>query len=242
MAEPIDLSEIGVDTPEEPNPESPPPPEPESPQPPAPVETPEEEPLEGPEDYSPRERMLLKRLEEMTQANIERGGSQPVDEVPAPEPVDHNFMDGLDIDEVISDPAAMNKLLLNVYNRGLAEASKLAAENILRSLPNTVSRYVQNHVTMNEVVRDFYERNPDLKAVRRTVAAVANDIAAQEPGLSTQQLFDRAADKTREILQLRRVAANNARKTPAFARQRGRSVTPELSGLQREIDELISRR
>lgn len=242
MAEPIDLSEIGVDVPEEPTPQPEPAPEPESPQPPTPIETPQEEPDEGPEDYSPRERMLLRRLEEMTQSSIERSAPQPVEETPEVPQADHNFMDGLDIDEVISDPTAMNKLLLNVYNRGLAEASRLAAENILRSLPNTVSRYVQNHVTMNEVVRDFYERNPDLKAVRRTVAAVANDIAAQEPGLSTQQLFDRAADKTREILQLRRVTANNTRKTPAFARQRGRSVTPELSGLQREIDELISRR
>lgn len=206
-----------------------------------PEPTPEpEEQLEGPEDYSPRERMLLKRLEEMTQSHIE--SSPAVEEPPAPIAIqEHNFLEGMDIDEVISDPVSLNKLLLSVYNRSLQEAGKLAAENIMRSLPQTISRYVNNHVTMTEMVRDFYESNPDLKSVRKTVAAVANDIAASNPELSTMELFNRAADRTREILQLKRSAPASVNKRPAFAKQRGRSITPELTGLQREIDELISR-
>lgn len=206
------------------------------------VEQAVKEELEGPEDYSPRERSLLRRIEELTQANIE---NQPryQEEPPAPtEPQEHNFLEGMDIDEVLSDPNTLNKLLLSVYNRGLTEAGRLAAENIMRSLPQTISRYVNNHVTMTEAVRDFYDRNPDLRAVRKTVAAVANEIASGNPELSTTELFNRAADKTRELLQLKRLAPANPNKRPAFARQRGRHVAPELTGLQREIDELISPR
>jgi hypothetical protein len=206
---------------------------------------PEEEELDGPEDYSPRERTLLRRIEELTQTNIEnRPTIQDDSSPPAPAaPIEHNFLEGMDIDDVLSDPATFNKLLMNVYNRGLAEAGKLAAENIMRSLPQTVSRYVNNYVTMTEAVRDFYDRNPDLRSVRKTVAAVANDIHSTNPGLSTGELFEQAAHRTRELLQLKKLApsATNQRR-PAFARQKGRHVAPEMTGLQREIDDLISSR
>src|SRR5262245_24899231 len=124
-------------------------------------------------DYSDREKQLLARIEELTQEKLDRNKPAEQSE-PEFQAQTHDFLEGLDIDEVLSSSDNLNKLLLGVYNKALQESSKLSAENIMRSLPSTMSNYVSQHLSMRELVTQFYDDNPELKDAKKTVTAVVN--------------------------------------------------------------------
>lgn len=194
-----------------------------------------EEPEPSPED---RESALLARLEEETgqRLSLERDQttSESTDNEPATAP---NFMDGLDIDEVLSNGDNLNKLLLAVYNAGLGEAVRRASDNVLGSVNDLVSRYVREQLTMSEMVKEFYDTNPDLRPVRRTVAAIAREVSKEAPELKPQEVFAKTAVKVREILKLKPPAT---KQNKSFVQQRGRkTVEPELVGIEKEIMELM---
>lgn len=245
-------------------PEEPAPAEPEPPQEPAPESLPEEdgveveqedEDIEGSEaavsfdQLTPRERELIQRLEKVTgdKLGAEAAGTPvPTGQQTLPAEVEHNFLDGMDLDEVFSTPEAFNKLLNAVYKRGREESAKLSATNILSDLPKIVSQYVAQHMTMAETVAEFYSANPELKHVKRTVAQVANEISAEAPEMALQDVFAEAAKRTYKMLGLKRGAgAVAAPKKPALVQPRGRGgatsriKAPELDGLAKEIAELI---
>ncbi len=196
-------------------------------------------------DYSapltPREKILMERLEKITGDHLDA----PV-ELPAVAPVvpsEKNFLEGFgDLDNVFSSAENFNKLLLSVHNNALEEATKLTAERILSNLPQIMSQYVTQHISMNRLVDDFYTANADLVPVKRTVTAVASEIAAEHPEYTTQQVFDETAKKTREILRIQQAPMPAAAK-PAFVPPRGsrsRIVAPVLSEIEKGVLDLIT--
>lgn len=232
MAENFDLLDFGGSSePNEPEPTAPE--SADSPEPGAPTETFEPEPT--PEE---RESALLARLEEETGQRLSMERDQPAD-IPEPESAAApNFMDGLDIDEVLSNGDNLNKLLLAVYNAGLGEAVRRASDNVLGSVNDLVSRYVREQLTMSEMVKEFYDTNPDLRPVRRTVAAIAREISAGDPELKPQDVFAQTAVKVRQVLKLKPPVAKQ--QSRSFVPQRGRkTVEPELVGTEKEIMELM---
>ena len=207
-------------------------------------ETTEEAPVS--DEEPDRESALLARIEELQEQLLERTTIPDAsDEESGVEPettTELNFLDTEDIDEVLGDPVQLNKVLVKVHQHALEEASKRAAENVMRNLPKVITTYIGQHTTMQEMVNDFYRENPDLQAVKRTVAAVANEINAENPGMNMKELFDKAATKTREVLKIKKNAEKKANtgKKPAFAKQ-GARPAPEkgLSGIAAEIEELV---
>lgn len=200
-------------------------------------------------DYSApltaRERVLMERLEKITGDHLDTMGKQQVTEVPPVTPSGKNFLEGItDLDELFSSPESLNKLLLDVHNNALEEATKLTAERILSNLPQIMSQYVTQHIAMNKLVESFYVDNKDLVPVKRTVTAVANEVAAEHPEYTTQQVFDETARKTREILKLQQVPTTALRTTnPAFVPPKGsrsRVGVPVLSDIERGVLELIT--
>ena len=191
---------------------------------------------------TPREIALLERLERLTGEKLESINPPPqleMKEVPKDE---FDFIGDGDIDEVLSSKENLNKLLQGVYQRGLSEASKLSAESIMQSLPRIVTQYISQHIEMRDIVGKFYEENSDLIPVKRTVAAVANEIAAANPDLSTEEVFKRTAQQTRVLLRLRDPSSNipKPKSNPALVGQKkGRNNIPALDGLAKEISELI---
>jgi len=160
---------------------------------------------------------------------------------PTTEPeADPDFLKDLDLDEVLSSSENLNRLLLAVYNRGVSESMRRASDNVLGSVQDLVSRYVREQLTMTEMVREFYDTNPDLRPFRRTVAAYAKDISKENPELKPQEVFAQTATKIRTALKLKKVDAP-ARASKSFAPQRGRKVNlePELTGIEKEIMELV---
>lgn len=193
---------------------------------------PEAEPSDG-----DRETAILERLEEETGRRLQLDRDQPAAATEPEAPSVPNFMDGLDIDEVLSNSDNLNRLLQAVYNAGLGEAVRRASDNVLGSVNDLVSRYVREQLTMSEMVKEFYDTNPDLRPVRRTVAAIAREISAEDPELKPQDVFAKTAVKVREVLKLKPLPPKQSKN---FAPQRGRkAIEPELVGIEKEIMELM---
>ena len=189
------------------------------------------------EELTPRERLLLERLEQVTGERLER---TPVQSADVPTIKEHNFLEGADLDEVLSTPENFNKLLMKVYQLGVQESR----EHSLRFVDDRITQKVTSHTAMVEAVRDFYDSNPDLRAVKRTVAAVADEITASEPTLPLDDVFSKAATKTRELLGLRKPEGNlNGVSKPSFVRsthsRQSGSREPQLQGIVKEIDDLL---
>jgi len=238
MAENFDLLDFGPEpTHTEPEPELPPDPREAVPAEPEPVTEPEE--LEG-----DRESVLLARLEEETGRRLQLERELPTEETTTASPeADPDFLDGLDLDEVLSSSENLNRLLLAVYNRGVSESMRRASDNVLGSVQDLVTRYVREQLTMSEMVKEFYEQNEDLRPLRRTVAAYAKEISKEHPELPPHEVFAQTATKVRTALKLKTITApaNGAKPSRSFAPQRGRKVNlePELTGIEKEIMELV---
>ena len=159
-----------------------------------------------------------------------------------------NFMKDVNMDEIIDSPEALNKLLVGVYNKAIEAAETRAVEKVLRSIPQLVVNYASRHATMADLVRDFYNTNQDLVPVKRTVATVANEVAAEHPDWEVKAVFDEAAARTRKLLgiQKREVIKPAERgNSPAFVRKGGSrraagADSSSMNDLQKEIAETLT--
>lgn len=200
-------------------------------------------------ELTEREKQLIARLEQVTEENLERTKPNASLEINVPKPGEEDFVGEIDLDEALSSKENFNRLLQSVYEKALTEGAKRSAESIMASLPRTMTEYVNKHLEMRDIVNKFYEENSDLSSVKRTVAAVANEISANNPEMSVDEVFKRTAVQTRTMLRLRnpqqnttnkqRVNNNSQNARPAFTGQKGRLKVPELTGLAKEISELV---
>lgn len=196
---------------------------------------------------TPREKILMERLDRIQGENLVLSRPAPVDTGAVLTPSDRNFLDGLDMDEVLATPENLNRLLLSVYNSAMEESSKLSAERILQNLPQIMSTYVTNHMTMAKMAEKFYADNADLASSSQTVAAVANKIAAEHPEYTAEQVFDASAVEARKILRIKAASSSSeqtrSKTRPAFvAPGRGRNglKAPVLSAIEKGVLDLIS--
>jgi hypothetical protein len=155
-----------------------------------------------------------------------------------------NYLENTSIDDLLENPEKFNAVLNNVAQQSQAAASQQAVQQVLRSVPELVMGYITRHSAMNRMVDDFYKENPDLDSVKQTVAAVANDIHAKNPGLGVEDVFKQSAEQTRKLIGIKQTAAANVKrrpKKPAFAKAGGaRKVAPKVSVLQTELNDLLN--
>ena len=196
---------------------------------------------------TPREKLLMERLDRITGENLAFKAPAASTATVPPVPSDRNFLDGLDMDEVLATPEGLNRLLLSVHNSALDEASKLTAERILQNLPQIMSTYVTNHMSMAKMAEKFYTDNADLAGSSQTVATVANKIAAEHPEYTAEQVFDASAIEARKILRIKAAAITPELAIkpakPAFVppgRARNGVVAPVLSEIEKGVLDLIS--
>jgi hypothetical protein len=127
----------------------------------------------------------------------------------------------------------------------LQESIKLAQENWQTAAPDVVREHVTQHMTMRELVDNFYAENSDLANVRKTVGAIANEISQENPNLTLDEVFAEAAKRTRETLGLPAAGTVQQQNAPKpnlpQRRQPGnrRNGTPQLTGMAKEIDDLL---
>jgi hypothetical protein len=160
-----------------------------------------------------------------------------------------DFLDGVDPEDMMADPELFNQVLNKAVNHGYKTAVTTAIEQVLTRMPQMVINYVRHHSTMEKVVEDFYTTHPELSAVKRTVATVANEVHAEHPDWKVQQVFDEAATRTKTLLGLKgrvnpitpsspgpkpalKAGSRGVRSAPS-----GSPITPTVAD---EIDQLIN--
>lgn len=155
----------------------------------------------------------------------------------------HDFLTGIDMDDVSSDPKVLNKVLHAV----IAKVQQQTSEQILKNLPSEVMEQVNQQMGFKTVVDSFYSDNPDLANVKAVVKACAQQLYTENPDWEMSKIFAASADRTRETLGIpKQKAAENNQQVPsvddaAFAKPSGGSKSnqkSQKSALQRQIDEL----
>lgn len=198
------------------------------------VEEPVAPPIEIPTEFSTREQALLQYIENLsdklrtTGVALPDSGSSSTDIPQAP-----NFLEGTDLEEAFGSVEGFNKILASVYQRAVEDTRKALLPDIDRRLSTQVVEQVQQQNSLREQVDGFFAENPDLAVMRRTVAAVATEVAKEKPDLTLPEVFAESATRTRQMLHLPSPAPNTPKSVdstrtpapkPAFVAQRGSST------------------
>lgn len=176
---------------------------------------------------------LIKRLEATADEKEELEPKPKLDDTPK------TFLGDDDIDEVVADPQKFEAVL----NRVVKFVGDVVLEQVYKATPKLVISQIQQQTVVSKAVKEFYDENEDLVHVKRTVKAIANDIAADDPGLSLEDVFARTAIKTRETLGLKKKILNKKKNTkpvrkPALRtsiKRAARSEGPALSETEKDV-------
>jgi len=191
--------------------------------------------------------ILMQRIEELSgkiispTAPIKEKISEVVEEEKKPNVYD--LIGDNDIDDVLG-----SKELFNVaIAKAMQVAEERAIQKILVSIPGIVMRQTEQQLAIKQATDEFYIENPDLEPVKKTVAAVANEIYSTNPQLTIAEIFTKSAEKTREILGLRKKAntlINEQGRSPELVQRttgaRGRTKEPSLDKFQQELQDLLN--
>ena len=114
----------------------------------------------------------------------------------------HDFVGERDLDSVLADKNEFNKFMTEFA----VAVTQNAVQRSYQSLPQMVNAQVQSQQTLQTYVTEFYKENEDLAAVKKTVGGVANQVAAEHPEYSLNQVFEETATRTRKLLGLEKKA------------------------------------
>lgn len=246
----------------EPTPEPEPQPQPEPQPEPTPTPTPEPEPEPTPtpaSEPSEREKLLEAQIEDLQGKLLKKEAKpaepEPKPAPPQPQPEVLNFLGDQKLDEILDDPEKLNTLLVSIHDKAVETGAKQAEEGILRKIPELVATYTSRHTAVTGLVSNFYKENSDLVGVKKTVAAVTSEIAAEDPQMPVSEVLKKAATRTREILGMQKKATTptstptsqptpepEPEPNPTFVDQGGRKTTPSsgMKGLEKEINDLLT--
>ena len=205
---------------------------------PEPTPTPEPEVKEDPRDARIAAlEAKLAALEAKPKETIE-----PKVEVPAVvEDVD--FVKDLDLDEVTRDPNEFNKVMNQVYKKGLADSEQRVVEKVLKTLPDIIQNNIKITQELEKTRDDFYNENPDLKGFQQVVATVFDELSKSNPGKGYKDLITLTGPEVRTRLGLPKPGPKPverkqaAPKLPSGGGKGGREPEKQqLSGVESEIE------
>jgi len=157
-------------------------------------------------------RLLLERVEKLSESIMVRPqvfkSEETKDEKPGDAEKKEAIADALvdvigdlDIDEVVSD----KKLFNQVIGKVISATKDATRKEIMSMLPEIIGQQTIQHLNIKELTSKFYEENEDLVPLRKTVSVVAANLYAEDPKLDPISLMSKAADRTREMLGIRKV-------------------------------------
>ena len=146
-----------------------------------------------------------------------------------------------EFEAAISDREALNRLMNRVYYTGMQEAQ--------RSVPLVVQAAIEQQFYIRSLSEDFFKKNNDLLQYRRFVGSVVNEVYAEDPSLDPAKVLDKAAERVRKELRLKRQENKNMRRDknqrkpmranfPGKQGSRPVGKSDTRTGLQQELDEL----
>jgi len=157
-----------------------------------------------------------------------------------------DFIGDVNIDDLVSDKKLLNEVLVKV-----ATASREnTIQTMLRAIPQIVVQQTRSQAVIKTVIDEFYDANKELIPVKKTVGAVANQIYAEESSLGIDKVLEKAAEKTRKMLGLKKEAIQNKEKKtvererkPALVKNQGGGTREkekvDVSDLQKDIDSTL---
>ncbi len=194
--------------------------------------------------------LLLQRLDKLENVPIPKD-DKSVDDKKVITKDDIDFLEGMtdeEYDAMFEDRKKFNTLLLKVFKKGQETKTFDVSENVLKNIPKLVVEYQKRHNTTQEIVADFYKNNPDLVKVKRTVAAITNEVASEMPDKSIKECFEEVAKRTRTLLGMKSPSGKKEQLPPAgdpnlpdkTKQKKGtNSKAAELKGVAKEINDLI---
>lgn len=211
------------------------------------------------EEVKPAARAEQKKAEEPKQAEKPTEKKEP----PAELKFDSSFLpqSDEDFDKILASRTNFlefqNKFLASMHSFYEAKIQGVlsqmpafqqrAVEEAMQRAAQFVPVQVQEQLTLQKMVDQFYVDNANLVPIRRLVGQVANKVQAAHPDWGYDKIFDETAkhaNKLAQALNLPQVEKANGATTkkPAFAKVPGGGRKPavEKTSLQKDIDLLIS--
>jgi len=164
-----------------------------------------------------------------------------------PEIPDENFLDDIDFDDLSVDSEVFNQLLNKIYKKARLESIneiRQHEEMLIRSIPDIVRNNLAVSAKLKEVHDKFYSDNEDLVPFKRVVGAVFEELIAENPDKSYEELLPQLSTDVRSRLNLYKNAdkSNESDEVPPkLPRAKGghRQVSkPDTDPLLKELDEM----
>jgi len=140
---------------------------------------------------------------------------------------DQDFIGDQDIEDIIHDKDTFNKLLNSVYTKGVNDSKKISTEDILSSIPDIVKHNLNLLTLLKETSDKFYNDNKDLVPFKRVVAAVFEDIVAQNPDKKYTELMNLVAPEARKRLDLHKQVMRKEKNEKGGEKKGGGPRLPE---------------
>jgi len=140
---------------------------------------------------------------------------------------DQDFIGDQDIEDIIRDKDTFNKLLNSVYAKGVNASKKISTEDILSSIPDIVKHNLNLLTLLKETSDKFYNDNKDLVPFKRVVAAVFEDIVAQNPDKKYTELMNLVAPEARKRLDLHKQVVREEKNEKGGEKKGGGPRLPE---------------
>jgi hypothetical protein len=144
------------------------------------------------------------------------------------------------LDDILEDGQKLNELLNLVLQKAVEVAVPAVHQRTVQSIPSVVHEYSKRRGAVNEIVSKFYEKNDDLVPFRKAVAAAANTVHSENPDWDYKQVFDEAAERTRNALGLKakvKSGSGKSKDTGLSRKKGGGRSTQRLTGISSEIND-----
>ena len=192
-------------------------------------------------------RTRISRLEEDLRSKLDSKADSGPESGLEEEPMQfdaQSFVDDSVLDDAVRNPAEFNKILNNVYQKAVMDSRKAISEKVLLTIPDIVKNNIVTMMNLRAASESFYNNNEDLKPFKKTVAAVFEEMASENPGKSYMEIMKSLGPEVRKRLGLHKQAAKKSRtgNSPRLPRKGSRSGAignkPSLSGMEAELAEM----
>lgn len=107
-----------------------------------------------------------------------------------------NFLgDGTNMEELWSDKDKLNKLLTEVYNRGMVK--------VYESMPGLIDKRARHLQSLQDTSNRFFDKNKDLLPYKTVVGIVANTMEAEHPDWKPDKVEKELPKEVRKLLNLK---------------------------------------
>lgn len=207
----------------------------------------EEESGESSEDELTRVKAELEELKKKVEKPAEEESTSTKLPNPKPEVQEIDVFGGKEFEDIIESKEAFSEWATALVNK----VQEVTQESIYRNIPQVIQSYTDQQLEVKSRADKFYASHPDLADHKAEVAKSANLIAQAEPGLDYDAFFDKVAKHARYMLGLNTEnmtddgKGGKEKKKPALAKKSAKSNSrsahkqPELTGMEKEISEML---